>query len=88
MADMELEHALARLTIPTLVMAGDQDRLTPVSAARKFASQLPQLARLIELPNQGHMGPLELPDEVSEALRQLAASVAGSGTSAGVPTAA
>lgn len=72
MADMELHHALAKLTIPTLVMAGDRDRLTPVAQSERIASELPQLTELIELPNTGHMGPLERPSEVSAALRDLA----------------
>jgi pimeloyl-ACP methyl ester carboxylesterase len=76
MADMELNHALAKLTIPTLVMAGDRDRLTPVAQAERIASELPRLTELIVLPNTGHMGPLERPEEVSAALRQLAISAA------------
>ena len=68
MADMELHHALARLTVPTLVMAGDRDRLTPLSHARRIAAELPHLFELIVLPGTGHMGPLERPHEVSEAI--------------------
>jgi pimeloyl-ACP methyl ester carboxylesterase len=42
---------------------------------------LPQLAKLIVLPDTGHMGPLERPREISEALAQLAAAIApGTGT--------
>lgn len=73
-ADIELHHALARLAVPTLVMAGAEDRLTPPAHARRLASDLPQLHRLIELPHTGHMGPLERPVEVADALRELAAT--------------
>jgi pimeloyl-ACP methyl ester carboxylesterase len=72
MADMDLEHALAQLTVPTLVMAGERDRLTPPAHARRIAAALPEPAGLIELPNTGHMGPLERPAEVAAALRDLA----------------
>jgi pimeloyl-ACP methyl ester carboxylesterase len=72
MADMDLDHALARLSVPTLVMAGDRDRLTPSSHARRIADAVPNLAGLIELPATGHMGPLERPSEVAAALRALA----------------
>lgn len=72
LADMELHHTLERLTVPTLVMDGDQDRLTPPSHARRIAGELPALHRLIELPDTGHMGPLERPAEVADALRELA----------------
>jgi len=77
MADMDLHHALARLTIPTLVMAGERDLLTPPSHARRIASELPNLTKLVELPGTGHMGPLERPDEVADALRELAEAVLG-----------
>lgn len=72
LADMELHHALARLTVPALVMSGAQDRLTPPAHARRMAGELPRLHRLIELPDTGHMGPLERPAEVADALRELA----------------
>jgi pimeloyl-ACP methyl ester carboxylesterase len=72
MADMNLHHALERLTVPTLVMAGARDRLTPPSHARRIASELPNLTELIELPDTGHMGPLERPHEVAAALAELA----------------
>jgi pimeloyl-ACP methyl ester carboxylesterase len=79
---MDLHHALARLTIPTLVMAGERDRLTPPVHARRIAEELPNLTALIELPDTGHMGPLERPHEVSCALAELARSVLGAGTDA------
>jgi pimeloyl-ACP methyl ester carboxylesterase len=76
MSEMELHHALARLSVPTLVIAGDKDRLTPPSHARKIAEMLPVLADLIVLDETGHMGPLERPREISRELARLSASVA------------
>ena len=80
-ASMSLHHALARLTVPTLVMAGAKDRLTPPSHSRRMASELPQLQAFVELPDCGHMGPLERPRDVAQALRALAREclVPGSG---------
>ena len=72
LTDMDLWEALARLTVPTLVIAGDRDRLTPPSQARRIADGLPQLAGLLELEATGHMGPLERPGEIAAALVQLA----------------
>jgi pimeloyl-ACP methyl ester carboxylesterase len=72
LSDMDLWHALARLTIPTLVIAGDRDRLTPPAHARRIAAELPRPAGLIELRDTGHMSPLERPRELSDALRRLA----------------
>ena len=75
MQTMELHHVLPDLNVPTLVMAGELDRLTPLSHARRIAEQVPNLAALIELPGTGHMGPLERPVEVAAALRELAKAV-------------
>jgi pimeloyl-ACP methyl ester carboxylesterase len=69
---IELYNDLPRLTVPTIVMAGENDRLTPPSHARRMAEMLPQLERLIILPDTGHMGPLERPDAINEALVELA----------------
>jgi hypothetical protein len=53
-------------------MAGEHDRLTPPSHAKRIAEMLPALERLIILPDAGHMDPLERPREVNEALLELA----------------
>jgi pimeloyl-ACP methyl ester carboxylesterase len=75
MSEMELHHALARLTLPTLVVAGENDRLTPPSHARRIAEMLPNLHELVVLPRTGHMGPIERPHEITEKLIALAAGV-------------
>lgn len=75
MSEMELYETLPRLTVPTLVIAGAADRLTPPPHAHRIAEMVPQLAQLIVLPQTGHMGPLERPAEISEALAELAAEV-------------
>jgi pimeloyl-ACP methyl ester carboxylesterase len=79
MSEMELHHALERITVPTLVIAGDNDRLTPPSHARKIADMLPDLDRLLVLPETGHMAPLERPQEVSRALAKLLARTSREG---------
>ncbi|MBV9310811.1 MAG: alpha/beta hydrolase [Solirubrobacterales bacterium] len=76
-SELELHHALARLTVPTIVIAGEKDRLTPPSHARRAAELLPDLHGVIELKATGHMGPLERPDAVSGALADLAAIARG-----------
>jgi pimeloyl-ACP methyl ester carboxylesterase len=70
-SEIELYDNLPRLTVPTIVMAGENDRLTPPSHAKRIAEMLPQLERLIILPETGHMGPLERPREVNQALLEL-----------------
>jgi pimeloyl-ACP methyl ester carboxylesterase len=71
LSGMDLWHAVASITVPTLVIAGDGDRLTPAAHARRIAEALPHPAGLLELPETGHMSPLERPREVAEALTAL-----------------
>jgi pimeloyl-ACP methyl ester carboxylesterase len=75
LSELELHDALHRLTVPTIVIAGDQDRLTPPGHARRIAEMLPQLQRLTVLEETGHMGPLERHDAVTGALLELAQQV-------------
>jgi pimeloyl-ACP methyl ester carboxylesterase len=72
LSEIELYDALPRLTVPTIVIAGDKDRLTPPGHARRIAEMLPALERLTVLKDTGHMAPLERPDAVTEALVELA----------------
>jgi len=76
MSEMELHHALPRLTVPAIVIAGAEDRLTPPSHATRIAGQLPQLRRLTILPDTGHMAPLERADAVIAAVVELVALIA------------
>jgi pimeloyl-ACP methyl ester carboxylesterase len=75
LSELELHDALPRLTVPTVVIAGEKDRLTPPSHARRIAEELPQLERLTILPETGHMAPLERHREVVGVLRSLAERV-------------
>jgi pimeloyl-ACP methyl ester carboxylesterase len=71
MSEMDLHHALPRLAVPTIVIAGAEDKLTPPSHARRIAGMLPQLRRLTVLEHTGHMTPLERPDVITDALVEL-----------------
>ncbi|MGZ4583703.1 MAG: alpha/beta fold hydrolase [Mycobacterium sp.] len=62
------------LTVPTLVIGGERDRLTPISQARRIAGTAPNVVGLVELPG-GHCSMLEQPREVNRHLRALAESV-------------
>ena len=75
LSDLHLGSALAKLTVPTLVIAGDRDRLTPQDHSRRIAAALPSPARLLELERTGHMAPLERPAEVADAIAALVETV-------------
>jgi len=69
--------SLSGLTVPTLVIGSERDRLTPLIQARRIAAATPNLAGLVVLPG-GHCSMLERPAEVNRELRSLAESVRGS----------
>ena len=68
---------LEGLTVPTLVIGSDRDRLTPLVQSRRIAAAAPNLVDLVMLPG-GHCSMLERPAEVNRELRALAESIAGS----------
>jgi len=66
--------ALAALAqVPTLVVAGEKDRLLPPQHSRRIAAEVPH-ARLLELRGAGHCPMLEQPEEVNAALFDLVAA--------------
>ena len=68
------EHlSLDGLTVPTLVVGSQKDRLLPIGLSRKIAHAAPNLVALVELPG-GHCANLERPDVVNRHLRDLVAS--------------
>jgi pimeloyl-ACP methyl ester carboxylesterase len=65
---------LSRLrSVPTVVMSGLADRLTPHRHALRIVAKLPE-ARLVTYAGAGHMLPLERRDEVTAYITRLARS--------------
>ena len=75
---LDLANALEHLTVPTAVIAGEDDRLTPLSHARRLARLLPDSAGVVELDRVGHMAPVEAHPQVNAAVRELADRVMSS----------
>ncbi|MEU1792072.1 alpha/beta fold hydrolase [Streptomyces sparsogenes] len=69
--ELDLEAEVGRLALPTAVLAGTADRLTPPEHARALAARLPRCVGLTELDGLGHMAPLEDPAAVSRVIRDL-----------------
>jgi pimeloyl-ACP methyl ester carboxylesterase len=72
LAELQLDVGVQELGVPTAVIAGTEDRLTPISHARRLAGALPHSLGLVELVGMGHMTPIEAPEAVSARLRELA----------------
>jgi pimeloyl-ACP methyl ester carboxylesterase len=62
--------------VPTAVIAGSVDRLTPVVHARALVAALPNCVGSTELPGLGHMTPVEAPELVTARIRELVATYA------------
>jgi pimeloyl-ACP methyl ester carboxylesterase len=58
---------LARITVPTLVLGGADDVITPPDEIRKLAAALPN-AQLAIIPDAGHLAPLENPGAANDAI--------------------
>ena len=78
-----IEHALAAMRdrpdrggelgaigVPTLVVVGDGDVITPPDVAEKMAQKIPG-ARLEVVRGAGHMSPMEQPEQVNRALKSF-----------------
>lgn len=70
----DVMSALGRIQAPTLVLVGEDDRLTPPKYADYLAAHIPR-ARLSHVPRAGHYVQLEQPEAVNEAIRRFVLSV-------------
>lgn len=62
---------LPALRLPTVIVVGEEDPVTPPDAARAMAAAMPG-ARLVVVPGAAHLAPMERPEEVSRALVEWA----------------
>jgi pimeloyl-ACP methyl ester carboxylesterase len=60
---------LVDIDVPTVVIAGRQDQVTPLPRSEEMAADIAD-SRLVVLEECGHMSPLEKPAEVTAALRR------------------
>lgn len=78
-----IEHALAAMRdrpdqspnlpsipVPTLIIVGDRDAITPVPIAQAMQKQIPQ-AQLAVITGAGHMAPMEQPAQVNQAMSRF-----------------
>ncbi|SIO66054.1 3-oxoadipate enol-lactonase [Singulisphaera sp. GP187] len=65
---------LARINVPTLVLVGEDDPITPPAEARTMAEAIPG-AQFEIIPNAGHLAPLENPSASNTAILRFLASL-------------
>lgn len=63
----DLREQLPRIAVPTLLVAGSDDKVAPASTMERMAAKIPG-AEYVVLDGCGHLGPMDQPDEFNAAL--------------------
>ncbi|HEY0789270.1 MAG TPA: alpha/beta fold hydrolase [Thermoanaerobaculia bacterium] len=61
---------LGKITTPTLIVVGEEDRATPPVHSRRMHDVISG-SRLLVLPETGHMASIEAPEAVTDAIREF-----------------
>ena len=71
------QSLLAHIGVPTQVICGEEDRVSPSEVMREMAEYIPN-ARFSLIPRAGHLSPLEQPEAFNVVVSQFLQSVKGS----------
>lgn len=66
---------LPQIEVPTLIMVGEEDQITPPKVAREMHDLIPD-SKLVEVPECGHLVPLEVPELCKAELALLMEKIA------------
>lgn len=66
----DARSSLGHISVPTVVIVGQEDAVTPPDAAQVLAAAIPN-ARLVVIPRAGHLSNLEDPDAFTAAVREF-----------------
>ena len=66
--------ALGAITVPTLILVGEHDAITPPVMAQVLAAKIPG-SKLVTIPGAGHLSNLENPDAFSAAVGEFLGSL-------------
>ena len=70
----DFRDRLASIAVPTLIVVGDQDAITPPAMSEFMAREIPK-AKLVVIKGSGHMSPMEQPGQVNQAMRTFVESL-------------
>ena len=62
--------SLPRIAVPTLLIWGELDARSPLAVAQQFERDIPD-ARLVVIPDCGHVSNIEQPEQVNTAVREF-----------------
>ena len=71
---LDLAETATRLDVPTLILCGSRDKLTPPALSARLSGLIPR-SRLRIIEGAGHMLPLECPDRVNQEILQFAGAL-------------
>ena len=71
LSGLDLYESIASLSVPTVIVGGADDKLTPPSHVHRLADALPHVVEKVVLDDCGHMGPVSHPEGVSEPIMRL-----------------
>ena len=74
LAESPAEDVLRHIDLPTLVVCGKEDRLTPPKYSRYLQERIAG-AELLLVPDAGHMVMLEQPQAVTSAIAEFVAGI-------------
>lgn len=77
----DVRDRLASLTVPTIVVSGELDPVTPPAAGRYITDRVP-VSRFLESPGTSHLAIVEAPDDLGLALTAFLASPPDAGSDA------
>jgi pimeloyl-ACP methyl ester carboxylesterase len=66
----DFSDLLPRIRVPVLVVAGDDDQITPSGGMEEMARAIPG-AQFVLVREAGHLSPLEQPDAVNQAIKRF-----------------
>jgi pimeloyl-ACP methyl ester carboxylesterase len=69
----DIEPKYAAIQAPIAVVWGERDRVTPIHDSAALLALLPKTARVLRLPDAGHMPPWEAPDVIVSAIETIEA---------------
>ncbi len=70
----DVRERLGEIQTPVLILSGEADRLTPLKHAQFMAERLPH-ARLVSLPQTGHMAMLEAEEAVTSTMAEFVSEI-------------
>jgi len=63
-------HYLSKISIPSLILSGEKDKLTPPGIMKQMAEQINQV-KFVLVKNAGHMTPIENPQAANNAIKEF-----------------